>query len=245
MTQLHAWFDIDDTILANHHLYQHAKAKAAMALMEIDRYLNSVHDISIAIDTVDKENIATMGLSMHRFPKSVLEGVITYAQHRGRVIPEQYHQRFVEIGEEVFSSANYVQLMPGAREVLEKFTQDYTVHFVTEGDPVAQQRKVDALSLNTYGQAHIFPRKRVETLSGLAQKINADPQKIVFIGNSLRSDIIPSSSIGCATVYIPFESWNAHHPPGDVIPPKGPRHFEFDEISQVLQSYDAIRSSLN
>ena len=61
-----------------------------------------------------------------------------------------------------------------------------------------------------------------------------NPDELVMVGNSFKSDIAPALKIGASAVHIPFHTTWAHEKPEEFEHPKLRRISRFEELLDIL-----------
>jgi putative hydrolase of the HAD superfamily len=102
-----------------------------------------------------------------------------------------------------------VRLLPGAREVLEAFADEYRLGVVTNGPPEVQRPKLAGADLNgTFGTV-VFagydtePKPAAEPFHRALSALGGDAERAVHVGNSLASDVAGAHAAGLRSVWIP------------------------------------------
>ena len=77
---------------------------------------------------------------------------------------------------------------------------------ITKGDLFDQESKIARSGLADYfDECEIVSEKTPETYSRLMRKHGVKPDKILMVGNSPQSDILPVCELGADTVWIPAQ----------------------------------------
>jgi putative hydrolase of the HAD superfamily len=213
--------DMDDTLIENQSLYEIAKAK----LCDFLGGFGVTREEAIAFyEPTDKELFKTYGYSRERFPT-------TFEHTLKHFIPnadEDMVKTVRGFGEEVFDTV--APIKPGAAEAVRLLAQHYPVFIVTGGDKSVQTARVAALPFKKeFSGVFMIEKKDAATFLDIAQKTGTAPDEVVVIGDSLRSDIAPSSAAGFHAVWIEADNWS--HEDLATIPQKN-----VDEAKTILEA---------
>ncbi len=119
----------------------------------------------------------------------------------------------------------------GVGEALELLRETAELILITKGDASAQRYKLEASGLaGHFSEVHIVDDKTEETYVRIFGPKSASP-KAAMIGNSLKSDIIPSIAAGALGLYIP----HSHETPLEEAD-KPAAHPRFREFSTLLEA---------
>ncbi|MCU4971898.1 HAD family hydrolase [Halobacteria archaeon AArc-m2/3/4] len=103
-----------------------------------------------------------------------------------------------------------VQFLPGAERVLEDLEETYRLGLVTNGGPDTQSPKIDALGIRDRFETVVLagydtPAKPDPTPFRTAMaNLDVSPERTIYVGNSLRSDIAGASASEIRSVWIPY-----------------------------------------
>lgn len=103
-----------------------------------------------------------------------------------------------------------VEFLPGAEQVLEAFEETYRLGLVTNGGPDTQSPKIDALGIRERFETVVLagydtPAKPDPTPFRTAMaELGVSPERTIYVGNSLRSDIAGASASEIRSVWIPY-----------------------------------------
>jgi putative hydrolase of the HAD superfamily len=127
------------------------------------------------------------------------------------------------------------QLMPGAKELLERLHPHYRLGLVTNGAPDLQREKLAASRLEPffdvvmisgeYGKGKPDPAIFWEAL----QCLEATPEKSIMVGNSLQRDIAGAEAAGIFSVWLRVEGAEEH----DQVTPRHTIH-RLEELLAIL-----------
>lgn len=195
------FLDMDDTLIVNAVIYEHAEAMLYGYLGHFGIKPEEAQPVFIA---KDKELFAVHGYSQKRMPAS-FEAVLK------AFVPEPDDEMIATVrgfAERIFTT--HAKIKPGTEEAIALLKQHYDLYIVTAGDRDVQQRRIDLLPFKgDFKKTYIVDKKVKETFDGILAEHGLAPQDTVMIGDSLRSDVIPSAQAGMHGVWI--EAHNAIH----------------------------------
>lgn len=198
-------FDADDTLWENNILFERV----------IDDFLSWVDhptldrtEIRAILDDIERANTVVHGYGSQVFLRSLGECLERLWQ---RPATERERREVEELCSAL--ARQEVELIPGVAETLAELAGRYELLLLTKGDPVEQQRKLDASGLlHHFRAAHVVMEKNVDTYRRLAQEHPFEPGVAWMIGNSPKSDILPARAVGMGAVYISNAStWVLEH----------------------------------
>jgi putative hydrolase of the HAD superfamily len=105
-----------------------------------------------------------------------------------------------------------VELIDGAREVLDILRARHReVWLITKGDLFDQESKIARSGLvDLFHRIEIVSEKDEGTYRRLLNRHGIGPDEFVMVGNSLRSDILPVTSIGARAIHVLYHVTWAH-----------------------------------
>jgi putative hydrolase of the HAD superfamily len=189
-------FDADDTLWENNVLFERV----------IDAYLDWLAHPTLdraatraVLDEVERANVVVHGYGSASFLRS-LGDCFERLNERPATAAEAR-----EIDELAAALVHHeVELVPGVAETLAELGTRHGLLLLTKGDPVEQQRKIDASNLaHHFRSLHIVAEKRAATYRELVAEQGLAPSSTWMIGNSPRSDIVPARAVGLGAVFIP------------------------------------------
>ncbi|WP_152042737.1 HAD family hydrolase [Salinigranum salinum] len=102
-----------------------------------------------------------------------------------------------------------VRLLPGAREVVDRFADDYRLGVVTNGHPDVQRPKLAEVDLDTAFETVVFaghdtaPKPAPDPFDRALTTLGSTADRAVHVGNSLASDVAGANAAGLRSVWIP------------------------------------------
>ncbi|MTI13271.1 HAD family hydrolase [Sansalvadorimonas verongulae] len=199
-------FDADDTLWPNEPYFREAE-KEVLKLLERYYRGNNLLDHLYAQEV---KNLHIFGYGAKGFTLSMIESVIELSE--GRVTGAEI-QDIIELGKSIMTYP--IQLLDGVEDTLNTL-KDFQLMLITKGDLFDQESKIARSGLADHFDAvEIVSEKNDETYTRLLQRHKIKPENFWMIGNSLKSDVLPTDRIGGTGVYIPYESTWVHESVSD------------------------------
>jgi putative hydrolase of the HAD superfamily len=123
-----------------------------------------------------------------------------------------------------------VRLLPGAREVLDAFADEYRLGLVTNGMPTVQRPKLARTGLDETFETVVFaghdtePKPAAEPFHRALSRLDASADRAAHVGNSLASDVAGANAAGLRSVWVP-----AYEESVDVTP-----HLRLDSLDELV-----------
>ncbi len=216
-------FDADDTLWVNEPFYQDAERK----LEEVLRRYIDVEQITEDLYEVESKNLSLFGYGTKGFTISMIETAIELSV--GKITAGEI-QEIIEIGKRMMQ--NPIELLPGVRRALTELDQNVDLMLLTKGDLFDQESKIARSGLSHFFKyVEIVSEKDEPTYLGVFDKYHIKPARLLMVGNSLKSDILPIVGVGAHAVHIPCETTWVHEKMAEPLSRK--QHFELGEIGEL------------
>jgi putative hydrolase of the HAD superfamily len=189
-------FDADDTLWENNVLFERVIDDFTSWLAHPTLDPTEVRTI---IDEIERANTVA-----HGYGSTVLLRTLgdCFARLNGRSATAAERARIDELAHALVHGE--VELIPSVAETLDELGGRHELLLLTKGEPVEQQRKIDASGLgDRFAAIHIVREKDVRTYRELMAHHTLDPSGSWMIGNSPKSDILPARAAGMGAVFIP------------------------------------------
>jgi putative hydrolase of the HAD superfamily len=196
-------FDLDDTL----HYYKRASGQASEAVFsDIER------QFGIAMDSLAESYREILRASQSGHFSQSKTSREYRAERFGSLLrefdrePDPYLDRLLNIYDTTLDGA--LELKPGAREVLTAAKRaSLSVMVVSEGPDDAQRTTIERLGIAPSIDLLITSAgERASKGDGLFEKALAradcGPSEVLYVGDSVERDILPTSAIGIASVYV-------------------------------------------
>ena len=189
-------FDADDTLWHSENLYEAAQERFSLlmaAYASPDDALAALHEREI-------RNLPLYGYGVKAFVLSMIEAAI----HLGRdQVTSDHVTALLATGKDMLAAE--VHLLDGVEEAVAALAAEFSLMLITKGDLGHQASKLERSGLAKYFQhVEIVTDKTDEVYVKLFAKHGLDPARVLMVGNSLKSDIIPVLRLGGWGVFIPY-----------------------------------------
>ena len=219
----HIFFDADDTLWENEQFFRDAEAQFAELLSDY----TSPEGVQAMLWRKQEENIPLFGYGS----KTYLIGMTDAAMELcGGELPENIYLGIKKIITEL--AFHEFQLIEGVEETLQALQGHYTLVVATKGDLTEQLYKYRLSGLAKYfHHCEVMENKDEKNYLELAAKNNLQPEQILMIGNSVKSDIAPVVNIGGLAFHTPHKVIWVHEM---MDMPQSDRIIELNNIREVL-----------
>jgi putative hydrolase of the HAD superfamily len=203
-------FDADDTLWHSENLYHAAQA-------QFRELMAPYADEATAMSTLHRVEIANLdpyGFGVKAFVLSMIESAIELS--RGAVSAKEIGA-MLAAGKEMLAAE--VELLEGVEVTLTALAAEYPLMVITKGDLGHQASKLERSGLaSRFRYVEIVADKTAEIYRNIFLKHGIEPSRVVMVGNSLKSDVIPVLELGGWGVFVPYRLMWAHEhaelPPG-------------------------------
>ncbi|MCU1484406.1 MAG: haloacid dehalogenase [Actinomycetia bacterium] len=225
-------FDGDDTLWLTEPLYDVARL-AARAIVEgagLDGALWEAEQ-----RRRDLANVAMLGHRPDRFPTSAVEALSAVGGD-GLADAPSVRERVRMAAASVF--ALQAPLRPGAHDVLAKLrSSGILLALLTKGDSDVQQRRLaDSGLASFFDVTSIVERKSAEAFRDVARQLGVAADELLSVGNSVESDIRPSTEAGITAIWLPAYVWEyERHDPA-----LEPDLHRIDDLADLLRLVEPI-----
>lgn len=218
-------FDADDTLWENEIYYRRAKEQFVELLSSYD---GDREGIGRRLDQIEVGNVAIYGYGIKSFTLSMIEAAIDIS-HGG--IRADELDRIISFGREMLDTR--VEVFPHSADVLRELAGGWQLMLITKGDVFEQSLKIELTGLKEYFRyIEIVGTKTSATYRTIFERYHIDPQQVVMVGNSMRSDILPILELEGRAVYIPYEhTWFHEHVADQETHEAG--YYELENLQQL------------
>jgi putative hydrolase of the HAD superfamily len=200
----HLCIDADDTLWENMAVFDRVNTGFATWL-ELDRPLD---EVLVDVDAIQRELCTIHGYGARTFERSLQETV------RRLLDREPTAPDIATIASMVAPLAwDDIELIDGVAATLAELAARHDLLLVTKGDPVEQRHKLTQSGLGEhFRRVVVVPEKHTDTYRRLIVDEGLDLEVTWMIGNSPRSDVLPSLEAGLRPVFIPHpNTWAWDH----------------------------------
>jgi putative hydrolase of the HAD superfamily len=195
-------FDADDTLWVNETYFREAEKKFARLLSQYE----TENKIDQELFKLEIENLGIYGYGIKGFMLSMVECALKLSNY---TISQKVIEEILDIGKEMLEKP--IELLDGVEEVLKKLQGKYKLIVATKGDLLDQERKLDKSGLLEYfHHIEVMSEKKVTDYQKLVKHLDIQPNELLMIGNSLKSDVLPLIEIGASAIHVPFHTTWAH-----------------------------------
>jgi putative hydrolase of the HAD superfamily len=200
----HLCIDADDTLWENMAVFDRVNAGFA-GWLGLDRPLA---EVLVEVDAIQREWCTIHGYGARTFERSLHE---TVRRLLGR---QPTAADIATIAELVTPLAwDEMELIDGVADTLCALAARHDLLLVTKGDPAEQHHKLERSGLGEYfRRVVVVPEKHSDAYRRLISDEELDIGVTWMIGNSPRSDVLPSLEAGLRPVFIPHpNTWAWEH----------------------------------
>lgn len=195
-------FDADDTLWHNERLFINTQATFKNLLAQY----HSPEWIEERLYQTEMRNLQHFGYGIKAFALSMIETAVELTE--GRIAGSDI-QTIIDATKAMIAAD--VELLEHVADTLARLTDTYTLMVITKGDLRDQELKIARSGLaQHFRHVEIVSDKSRESYAALLQRHGIAPERLLMVGNSLRSDILPVLALGAHAVYIPYQLTWAH-----------------------------------
>ena len=218
------FFDADDTLWENEQFFRNAEAQFAELLADY----TSPEGVQQMLWQKQEDNIPLFGYGSKTYMIGMTDAAMELC---GGHLPHHIYYGVKKIITEL--AFHKFEIIDGVRETLEALQGHYRLVVATKGDLTEQMHKFRISGLADYfHHCEVMENKEEKNYLELAAKNDIAPEKILMIGNSVKSDIAPVVNIGGTAIHTPHEVVWVHEM---MDMPESDRIIEVSNIKEVLQ----------
>jgi len=197
-------FDADDTLWHNENIFERVHER----YYELLARHHDAATVKDALYATEMRNLELYGYGIKGFMLSSIETAIELTD--GKFSPAEVHE-LLALGREMLNHP--VELLDGAREILERLAPEYRLALITKGDLRDQERKLAKSGIGgLFNAVEIVSEKDARAYEAVFRRHGIEPAAFLMVGNSVRSDILPVLELGGAGVHIPYRiTWDHEH----------------------------------
>jgi putative hydrolase of the HAD superfamily len=227
-------FDADDTLWHNERLYEHTQARLAALLT---RYDVNAGALSERLYQTESRNIGLFGYGIKSFTLSMIETAVELTGGRlaGRDV-----LAILDLAKAQLNAP--VELLEHAHPVVSQLANRFRLMVITKGELHDQETKLQRSGLAEYfGDIAVVSDKTVGSYARLFANHSLEPSRLIMVGNSLRSDILPILQVGGTAVYVPYAGTWLHE--AAEAPSAGtPRFHQLDHLGLLPALIEQLES---
>ncbi len=202
-------FDFDDTLVYTNIIFEQAKNDFYHHMQKMQLADEKIAGI---LNKFDIANVKMSGgLAKDCFPKALRQTYEYYCGRQNKLVDNKQADFFENLGWHVFEKET--EIIEGACDLLQRLKPNYKLFLLTQGDYELQLRRIQKSNLLSYfDHYHIVHSKTINDFDHLLQTYTIDKAQSWSVGNSLRTDILPSLTLGLNTVHIDVSCWDYEFP---------------------------------
>ena len=218
------FFDADDTLWENERYFRNAEAQFTELLADY----TTPEGVQQMLWQKQEDNIPLFGYGS----KTYLIGMTDAAMDLcGGMLPDRIYYGIKKIITDL--AFHELEIIDGVVETLEALQGHYKLIVATKGDMPEQMGKFRTSGLAKYfHHCEVMENKDEKNYLELAAKNDIAPERILMIGNSVKSDIAPVVNLGGTAIHTPHEVVWVHEM---MDMPESDRIIEVQNIKEILQ----------
>ena len=193
----HVFFDADDTLWENERFFRAAEAQFIDLLADYTTR-EGVQDM---LWRKQEDNIPLFGYGSKTYMIGMTDAAVELC---GGHLPYHIYHGVKKIITDL--AYHEFQLIEGVEQTLQALQGKYRLIVATKGDLPEQMNKYRMSGLEKYfHHCEVMENKDEKNYLELAAKHDIEPDKLLMIGNSVKSDIAPVVNIGGWAINVPHE----------------------------------------
>jgi putative hydrolase of the HAD superfamily len=228
-------FDADDTLWQNEAFFRLTQDRFT-ALLADHAEPDHLHDRLLE---AERRNLGHYGFGVKGFTLSMIETAIEVTEGR---VPASVIAEIMAAGREMLEHP--IELLPHARETVERLADSHRVLLITKGDLLDQERKLAQSGLgDLFHGVEIVSNKTAAAYRAIFARHGDGADRSLMAGNSLKSDVLPVLDAGGYGVHVPHGlTWALEA----ADPPQGnARFFAIDDLGGLPDLVDRLQDTPN
>ncbi|WP_428927691.1 HAD family hydrolase [Marinibacterium sp. SX1] len=216
-------FDADDTLWHNERFFRLTQDRFTALLADHA----APDDLARRLLDAERRNLGHYGYGIKGFVLSMIETAIEVTDGR---VPAGVIAELMAAGREML--AHPIELLPDARAAVEAAAQTHRVVLITKGDLLDQERKLAQSGLGElFHGVEIVSEKTPAVYRRIFERHGDGADRAMMVGNSMRSDVVPSIEAGGWGVHVPHDLvWEIERA---ATPAHSPRFREIEGLAQL------------
>lgn len=221
-------FDADDTLWENEQFFRMTQDRFAELLAD---FTDPDH-LSERLLAAERRNLGHYGFGIKGFVLSMIETAIEITEER---VPASVIKELVAAGQDMLHHP--IHLLKGAAETVEHLAQSYEILLITKGDLLDQERKLAQSGLgDLFDGIEIVSAKTPAVYTQIFAAHAAPADKVMMVGNSMKSDVLAPIDAGAWGVFIPHNlTWEIEHAEAPADHPKYRKLDSLCDLSGLIQ----------
>jgi putative hydrolase of the HAD superfamily len=225
-------FDGDDTLWHNESIFSMTQARFA-ELME--PYVEGAN-VDERLFAAEMRNLRLFGYGVKSFTLSMIETAIELSE--GQVTAREI-QQIIAAGRSMLEHP--VDLLVGAEDAIESVSVQYPVMLITKGDLFDQESKLARSGLGErFDAVEIVSEKDEGAYRRILNRRGVAAERFVMVGNSGRSDMLPTLALGAWAVHVPYPLTWTHEQVDESALTRHDRYRRIDSLAELPDALAAI-----
>ena len=228
-------FDADDTLWDNEIFFRQSEQEFCKLINKLAPTLTEKEIMPVLFD-IEVSNLSIYGFGIKSFVLSAIETAGILLKND---VPYHIIKRITEIGREQLMQP--ITLLADVETTLAELKAEDKYHLiiVTKGDLLDQENKIKRSGLAKYfDRTIVISDKQDDDYMRVIADLKCDPEKLIMVGNSFKSDILPVVKLGGYGIYIPYHTTWAHEVVDTI---KHERIVEIEKISEIKQALNKFK----
>ena len=218
------FFDADDTLWENEAYFRQAEARFIKLLEDY----TTPEGVQHMLWQKQEDNIPLFGYGSKTYMIGMTDAALELC---GGHLPEHIYYGVKNIVTDL--AFHEFRLIDGVTETLEALDGHYNLVVATKGDVTEQMFKYRRSGLDRYfHHCEVMENKDEKNYLELAAKHDLDPEQLLMIGNSVKSDIAPVVNTGGWAIHTPHDVVWVHEM---MDMPDSDRIIEVENIREVIK----------
>lgn len=215
-------FDGDDTLWHHERLFTDISAR----FRELLAHHVEGRTLDELLLATELSNLKLFGYGVKGYGLSLIETAVEVSN--GEVTGEEIEVILAWIKEML---ADPVELLPGVQETIDALSGEYRLGIVTKGDLFDQEGKIARSGLgDRFDHVAIVSEKDDATYRRVFAEWRVPPERVLMVGNSVRSDVEPPLAIGAQAVHVPYHVTWDH----EIVEASSSTFQVFDDVRKVI-----------
>lgn len=216
-------FDADDTLWHTEQMFQDVQSR----LYEMVSAYASVEEVQAHLHDMEVKNVRLFGYGVKGFTLSMVESAIEISNQN--ISATDIHE-IVMLGKRILDAP--LDLFVDVEDVLVELQNDHRLFLITKGDVLDQRNKIEKSGLEPlFEKTIVVQEKDVDTYRSEFEENDIDPNSLMMVGNSLKSDVLPILELGGYAVHIPYHVTASFEKVDDNI--DHPRFHQLSDMSKL------------
>jgi putative hydrolase of the HAD superfamily len=218
-------FDGDDTLWHNESIFSMTQER----FTELMAPHVKDADLDERLFATQMRNLRLFGYGVKSFSLSMIETAIELSE--GRVSAGEI-QAIIDAGRSMLEHP--VELLDGVVDAIERVSENHRVMLITKGDLFDQESKLARSGLGErFEVVEIVAEKDEAAYRRILNRHGVAAEGFVMVGNSGRSDILPTLALGAWAIHVPYPLTWAHERVDAAALEAHDRYRRIDSVAEV------------